>query len=92
MSDSPPKPDLSSSPTPSEPAVPERRRKGRALLVAASAGAALSMVACEPAMTTNPVACTYDGGFYDDCGNEYPDASSDAGPDAGADGGTLVKP
>lgn len=90
MSDLPPKQAPSSPPMPSEPAAPERRRRGRVLLAASAAGAALSMAACDPFMTTNPAPCIYDGGFYDDdCDpsngtNEDRDKPSDAGADAGS--------
>ncbi|MCY1035271.1 hypothetical protein OV207_27745 [Corallococcus sp. BB11-1] len=98
MSDLPRKQEPSSSPTPSEPAAPERRRRGRALLAATAAGAALAVSGCDPYMTINPAPCLYDGGFYDDdCDpsngvNGDPQGGSDAGLDAGVDAGTLVNP
>lgn len=98
MSDSPRKQAPSSPPMSSEPAAPERRRRGRVLLAASATGVALAVIGCQPLYTTNPAACVYDGGFYDDdCDpsngtNGNPQGNSDAGPDAGADAGEIIIP
>ncbi|RJS23329.1 hypothetical protein DRW03_13630 [Corallococcus sp. H22C18031201] len=87
MSDFSLKPDAPAPlPSPAESTPPEHRRRGRVLLAATAASAAITLAACEPFMTTNPAPCVYDAGLVDcdPSGNpQTPDAGADAGTDAG---------
>jgi hypothetical protein len=90
MSDFPLKPGVPSPSVPLESTPPERRR-GRVLLAATAAGAAMSLAACQPLLTTNPAPCVYDGGLYDDdC--DPSNGTNDSPRDAGADAGVLQEP